>query len=63
MQEEYDALMANNTWTLTSLPLGRKSIGCKWIFHVKENVDGTINKYKACLVAKGFHQKYGCDYT
>jgi len=63
VQEEYNALMANNTWTLTSLPPGRKSIGCKWIFRVKENADGTINKYKACLVAKGFHQKYGCDYT
>jgi len=63
MQEEYDVLMANNTWTLTSLPPGRKSIGCKWIFRVKKNVDGTIDKYKARLVAKGFHQEYDCDYT
>jgi len=63
MQEEYDALMANNTWTFTSLPPDRNSIECKWILRVKEIVDETINKYKAHLVAKGFHQKYGCDYT
>lgn len=38
-------------------------MGSKWVFRVKENLDGTINKYKARLVAKGFLQKYGCDYA
>jgi histone deacetylase 1/2 len=55
--------MDNNTWTLVPLPLHRKAIGCKWIFRVKENPDGTVNKYKARLVAKGFLQTAGCDFT
>jgi len=59
MKTDYDALMKNGTWTLTDLPSSRAPIGCKWVFRVKENLDGTINKYKARLVAKGFHQKLG----
>src|ERR1044072_4884628 len=63
MQDEYNALMKNNTWTLVSLPPNRESIGCKWVFRIKENPDGTVNKYKARLVAKGYHQQFGYDYT
>lgn len=63
MKLEYDALIANNTWQLTTLPPGKTLVGCKWIFRIKENPDGSINKYKARLVAKGFTQKYGFDYT
>lgn len=59
MKAEYDALLMNNTWTLVELSPNRQPIGCKWVFRVKENLDGTINKYKARLVAKGFHQQYG----
>jgi len=44
------------------LPSNRKTIGCKWVFRVKENVDGSLNKYKARLVAKGFHQVQGFDF-
>ncbi|MCI81567.1 retrovirus-related pol polyprotein from transposon TNT 1-94, partial [Trifolium medium] len=40
-----------------------KAIGCKWIFRIKENPDGTIKKYKARLVAKGFLQTPGVDFT
>ena len=40
-----------------------KAIGCKWVFKVKENPDGTMNKYKARLVAKGFHQVAGFDFN
>lgn len=53
---EYEALLKNNTWTLVPLPSHRQPIGCKWVFWVKENLDGSVNKYKARLVAKGFHQ-------
>lgn len=56
MQFEYDALIANGTWTLSDLTPHRQAIGCKWVFLIKENPDGTMNKYKACLVAKRVHQ-------
>lgn len=62
MNLKYQALVNNNTWSLTVLPLYRKAIGCKWVFKVKENPDGSINKYKACLVAKGYSQLSGQDY-
>jgi len=54
MQQEYDALMLQNTWDLVTLPSNRQAVGCKWVSRVKENVDGSINKYKAQLVAKGW---------
>ncbi|MCI27024.1 retrovirus-related Pol polyprotein from transposon TNT 1-94, partial [Trifolium medium] len=46
-----------------SLPPHRQAIGCKWVFRVKENPDGSVNRYKARLVAKGFHQRQGFDFT
>jgi histone deacetylase 1/2 len=63
MHAEYDALRKNNTWSLVNLPENRHAIGCKWVFRVKQNPDGSINKYKARLVAKGFHQQLGFDYN
>lgn len=63
MQEEYGALERNKTWFLVPLPPNRKAIGRKWVFRVKENADGSVNKYKARLVAKGFHQVHGCDFN
>nr|KYP74150.1 hypothetical protein KK1_006817 [Cajanus cajan] len=63
MQQEYNALINNNTWTLVNLPQNRKAIGCKWVFRIKENPDGTVNRYKARLVAKGFHQQPGFDFN
>ena len=44
------------------LPHGRKAIGNKWVLKVKRKADGSIDKYKACLVAKGFTQQEGIDY-
>jgi histone deacetylase 1/2 len=63
MQAEYKALMDNQTWSLVPLSPHRRAIGCKWIFRVKENPDGTVNKYKARLVAQGFSQTAGFDFT
>ncbi|KAG8484033.1 hypothetical protein CXB51_023002 [Gossypium anomalum] len=62
VQNEFDALLANSTWELSSLPPGRKAIGCKWLFKIKKNPDGTINRRKARLVAKGCSQVPGCDF-
>jgi len=55
-------LAKNNTWEITTLPKGKRPVGCKWIFTIKYNADGSINRYKAKLVAKGFTQSYGVDY-
>ena len=63
MKEEYDALLANHTWTLTHPPQGIQTIGCKWVFKSKYNVDGSFQRHKARLVAKGFHQHAGIDYS
>ena len=60
---EFLALLRNNTWSLVPLPQGRKAIGCKWVFKVKEILDGTISKYKVRLVAKGFHQVVRFDFN
>jgi hypothetical protein len=50
-------LMSNGTWEITDCLNGCKPIGCKWIFKNKLRPDGTIEKYKPRLVAKGFMQK------
>ena len=63
MTDEFSAFLRNNTWSLVSLPAGRKATGCKWVFKVKENPDGTIHKYKVRLVAKGFNQVAGFDFN
>jgi len=50
MFKEIQALDVNNTWKLTTLPLGKKSLGCKWIYKIKYNYDETVEKFKARLV-------------
>lgn len=63
MDEEYQSLLNNNTWTLVDLPKNKKPIPCKWVFKSKTDEDGKIIKYKARLVIKGCSQKKGIDYT
>ncbi|XP_075074543.1 uncharacterized protein LOC142162130 [Nicotiana tabacum] len=62
MIEEMMALDENGTWELADLPINKKAIGCKWVFAVKFNSDGTVARLKARLVAKGYAQTYGVDY-
>lgn len=63
MTEEYNALIKNHTWDLVSLPAGKTPIGCKCVFKLKQNPNGTVNRYKARLMAKGFHQVPGFDFS
>jgi hypothetical protein len=62
-QKEYTQMLSHNTWELVPLPKGRKPVGSKWVFKVKENSDGSIERYKARIVAQGFSQKPHLDYT
>ena len=56
------ALEKNNTWEKVNLPKGKTSMGCKWVFTVKFNLDGSLERYKVKLVAKSFTRTYGIDY-
>ncbi|KAL4284533.1 hypothetical protein GQ457_16G014010 [Hibiscus cannabinus] len=62
MDEEIASIDRNDTWELTSLPEGHKSIGVKWVYKTKTNKEGQLEKYKARLVAKGYKQRQGIDY-
>ncbi len=62
MDEEMATLDANATWELVALLKDKKAIGCKWVYKVKHNIDGSVNRYKARLIAKGYAQTYGIDY-
>jgi hypothetical protein len=62
MDIEYDALQNNETWHLVAPTKGKNIIDCKWVYKVKRKVDGSIDRYKVRLVAKGFKQRYDIDY-
>lgn len=55
MDEEYEALQRQGTWTLVPPSPSQNVVGCRWVFKLKRNSDGTISRYKARLIAKGFH--------
>ena len=55
-------MKSNHVWDLVDLRLGWKTIGNKWVLKVKRQADSSIERYKACLVAKGYTQKEGIDY-
>ncbi|KAM2157970.1 hypothetical protein ACFX1X_041960 [Malus domestica] len=62
MKEEIDALQQNQTWDIVPKPRDVKPISCKWVYKIKRCPDGSIERYKARLVARGFSQQYGLDY-
>ena len=62
MEEEMESMNTNQVWDLVDLPLGQRSIVNKWILKIKRKVDGSIKRYKAQLVAKGYTQEERIDY-
>ena len=56
------ALAENETWDLVDAPKGVKPIGCRWVYTVKYNTDGSVSRYKARLVAKGYAQQHDIYY-
>ncbi|MCR2847927.1 hypothetical protein KN825_15195, partial [Weizmannia coagulans] len=62
MNSEMQSMYDNQVWTLIDAPEGIKTIGCKWVFKRKTDMDGKVHTYKARLVAKGFKQTHGINY-
>lgn len=63
MNSEFQALQLNKTWSLVPRPPNQNVVSCKWVFKVKQKADGSLDKYKARLVARGFTQQYDIDYS
>ncbi len=62
MRLEHQALLANRTYTLVPLPQGHVAVRTRWLYKIKSCADGTIERYKAQWVAKGYSQRHGVDY-
>ena len=60
---EFNAMEATHTWDVTTLPPGKKAVGCRLLYSLKFNADGTLERRKVRLVAKGYTQKEGQDYN
>ena len=57
-----DSIHRNGTWEFCELPNGKNVIGTKWVYKIKRKSDGSIDRYKARLVTKGYAQQYDIDY-
>ena len=62
MEAKMQSLQGNDVWELVKLPEDRKPVGSRWMFKVKRNEHGEVERYKARLVAQGFTQVKGADY-
>nr|CCA18273.1 putative polyprotein [Albugo laibachii Nc14] len=60
---QFKSLDEKKTWIIINRPSGQKVIGCKWVFEIKRDEYGKVQRYKARLVAQGFRQKAGVDYS
>ncbi|GKD21152.1 retrotransposon protein, putative, ty1-copia subclass [Tanacetum coccineum] len=62
MNVKMQSMKDNEVWVLVELPPNARTVGSKWLFKKKTNMDGAVYVFKARLVAKGFTQTYGVDY-
>ncbi|CAL1366415.1 unnamed protein product [Linum trigynum] len=62
MKSEIAALIKNQTWDVVELPPGKKTIGNKWVYKIKVHQDGSLERFKARVVAKGHTQQEGVDF-
>jgi hypothetical protein len=63
MEDEMRSMSANQVWKLEEIPKGAKTIGCKWLYKIKRDSKGNIDRFKVRLVVKGFTQREGIDYN
>jgi hypothetical protein len=62
MDEKLSTLHKTDTWDLVPLPPSKSVVGCHWVYKIKTNYDGFIERYKGRSVVKGYFQQYGMDY-
>ena len=62
MASEFEALQQQQTCSLVPSSSTQNVVGCRWVYKIKRNPDGSVSRYKARLVAKRFHQQAGVDY-
>ena len=62
MSEKLEAFRRTHTWDIVPMPHGANPVSCKWVYKIKTKADGSVERYKARLVARGFTQEYGIDY-
>ena len=62
MVQEMAALHSTGTWDLVTLPIGKSSVGCRWVYTVEIGSNGGVDRLNARLIAKGCTQIYGFDY-
>ena len=62
MVEEYQSIIKNDVWEVEPRPKDKSVVSSKWVFKTKHLADGSIEKYKAIFVARGFSQREGIDY-
>jgi len=63
MHKKIQALRSNDTWTLVPFHHSMNVVGNQWMYMIKHRVDGRIERYKVRLVARGFTQQEGIDYS
>ena len=57
MHEEYESIMKNDIWDVVSRPEDKAVVTSKWLYKIKHGCDGSVEKYKEIVVARGFYQK------